>query len=129
MDYRDLYKEHYGIDFPSSMDVHHINGNRQDNSIENLLLLPKGLHNRLHTCNAQMAGNRQDMGDMAIRTYNLACKYGGFAYDLIALTEFAETLLEVSRWGLLRRLEYRKPSGEIIIQIDELSIKWITPIE
>ena len=129
MEYRELYKECFGINFPNTMEVHHINGNRQDNSMSNLLLLPRDLHNRLHTCNAQMAGNRNEIEEMAKRTYNLACKYGGFAYELIALSEFADTLREVAAWGLLKYLEYRKPSGEIIGNIDNDSIKWITTRE
>ena len=46
--YRNLYKKHYGIDFDDSLEVHHINGNRKDNEINNLILLPKELHQQYH---------------------------------------------------------------------------------
>lgn len=46
--YRKYYKEYYGIDFGSEYDIHHIDFDRNNNSIENLLLLPKSLHNKYH---------------------------------------------------------------------------------
>jgi hypothetical protein len=126
MDYRKLYKEFYEIEFPTSMEVHHINGDREDNSIHNLLLLPKDTHNKMHYCNGLMDGIDMSVREMAKRAYNLACKYGGQSYDLMAINEFSEVMLECTAWGLLKHLEYRKPSGEKITNIDESAIKWIT---
>lgn len=48
MDYRRLYERHYGIKIPPEYDVHHIDFNRDNNNIDNLLLLPKSLHKKLH---------------------------------------------------------------------------------
>lgn len=47
-DYRKFYKEYYGIDFGSEYSIHHIDFNRDNNSIHNLILLPKRLHRRYH---------------------------------------------------------------------------------
>lgn len=129
MDYRKLYKEHFGIDFPAHLQVHHINGNREDNSIENLLLLPKELHNKIHYCNGIMDSIDWSVRDVAKRAYNLGCKYGGQSYDLIAIAEFTMTLREVVAWGLMKQLDYRKPSGEHMDYIDEKSVLWIIPKE
>lgn len=46
--YRKYYKEYYGIDFDNEYSIHHIDFNRDNNSIENLILLPKRLHRRYH---------------------------------------------------------------------------------
>lgn len=46
--YRLKYKRYYGIDFDNNFIVHHIDFNRQNNKIENLLLLPKELHQKYH---------------------------------------------------------------------------------
>lgn len=46
--YRMKYKRHYGIDFGADFVVHHIDFNRENNDISNLLLLPKWLHAKYH---------------------------------------------------------------------------------
>ena len=48
MNYRKLYIKKIG-EIPSDWEVHHIDGNRQNNSIKNLVALPIKLHKRLHT--------------------------------------------------------------------------------
>lgn len=46
--YREKYKRHYGIEFGREYAVHHIDGNRKNNKIENLILLPLALHSKYH---------------------------------------------------------------------------------
>lgn len=46
--YRHIYKRYYQIDFNDDFVVHHIDLNRQNNDIKNLLLLPKTLHQHYH---------------------------------------------------------------------------------
>lgn len=48
MDYRKKYKDYFKIQFGKEYDIHHIDFNHKNNDIENLLLLPKDLHQRLH---------------------------------------------------------------------------------
>lgn len=48
MNYRKLYAKHYGIIIPDGYDIHHIDFDRNNNAIENLILLPTELHKRLH---------------------------------------------------------------------------------
>ncbi len=48
MKYRDFYKKYFAIQFDDSFDIHHINGDRKDNDISNLVLIPKKLHQTLH---------------------------------------------------------------------------------
>ena len=52
MNYRKLYENHYGIKIPPDYDIHHIDGDRGNNAIENLVLLPRTTHEALHLiCN------------------------------------------------------------------------------
>lgn len=46
--YRKYYKEYYGIDFGSEYSVHHIDFNKENNNINNLILLPAKLHRKYH---------------------------------------------------------------------------------
>jgi hypothetical protein len=46
--YRDIFERHYGIKLNSKQAIHHINGDRTDNRIENLSLIPLGEHIYLH---------------------------------------------------------------------------------
>lgn len=48
INYREYYKQYYNIDFSDDYDIHHIDLDRNNNSIENLLLIPKSLHLKYH---------------------------------------------------------------------------------
>ena len=48
MDYRKKYKTYFKIQIGKEYDIHHIDFNHENNDIDNLLLLPKDLHQRLH---------------------------------------------------------------------------------
>ena len=46
--YRRFYFEQVGKVYDSNFAIHHINFDRSDNRIDNLVALPKGLHSRYH---------------------------------------------------------------------------------
>lgn len=55
--YRKYYGDFYKINFDTSFDVHHIDGNRNNNDISNLILLPKVCHTVLHKFEKYFNGN------------------------------------------------------------------------
>ena len=46
--YRIIYEETYGVKLPKDFDVHHIDGNRSNNDPDNLIAIPRKLHQELH---------------------------------------------------------------------------------
>lgn len=62
MKYRDYYKSFFKIEFDGLFDVHHLNCNRNDNNISNLLLLPNCLHRTTHNIIYNLSLN-QDVYD------------------------------------------------------------------
>lgn len=47
-DYRRKYGDYLGIEIPSDCDVHHMDCNRQNNDMENLVYITKDLHIKYH---------------------------------------------------------------------------------
>lgn len=66
-DYRKYYKEYYGIEFGSEYDVHHIDFNRGNNDISNLILLPKKLHRKYHFYLEAIGAKRGIVNDISFR--------------------------------------------------------------
>lgn len=48
MEHRLVVEEHLGIILPKEFDVHHINGDKKDNRIENLAIMTHAAHTALH---------------------------------------------------------------------------------
>ena len=48
MNYRKLYEKICGIKIPKNFEIHHIDFDRKNNDINNLVMLPKELHNKYH---------------------------------------------------------------------------------
>lgn len=47
--YRRIYEQKCNIKIPKGYEIHHIDFNRDNNNIMNLVALPKELHNKYHT--------------------------------------------------------------------------------
>lgn len=89
--YRLKYKRHYGIDFGREYAVHHIDGNRENNDIKNLLLLPTKLHSKYHFL-------KQIVEAGSVPTIITGNGLHSQQYYLTNLENFLETLNECNKW-------------------------------
>lgn len=99
-DYRQIYKDNYGIEFTSDYEVHHIDMNRNNNDISNLLLLPKKLHHQYHFALSQL----NEMADEEGYKESI-CMFSGmidettkWSYMLGTLTRFGVAMEECAKW-------------------------------
>ena len=101
MDYRKLYKKFYAIDFDLCYEIHHINLDHHDNRIENLLLLPKDLHRRLHQIIV--------IGLAIPSTVQFTCLFGGMTFDYYRdyFQEIVDIYYEIRPYVLMREFEYK----------------------
>lgn len=109
-DYIKLYAKTYGITWDhKKFEVHHIDGNRKNNDIWNLLLLPKELHQRLH-----------QSGWFDLERYEeQLLKFGLSDQNFDDLQSRIDTLEECRKWATLRAMEYRKLNGQPVYEITE----------
>ena len=62
MDYRKIYESETKIKIPKGFDVHHLDFNRDNNDISNLVALPRDLHAKFHkTYNALCIPDKSDL--------------------------------------------------------------------
>lgn len=93
MNYRKLYEKHYDIKIPPGYVIHHIDGNRGNNAIDNLVLLPKHIHATLHfICNVFGCGiDGKKLMEIAMNPYQINW-YGAY-FKL-----FADILPDLKKW-------------------------------
>lgn len=95
--YRTKFKRYYNIDFSSDYAIHHIDLNHDNNEIENLLLLPRELHNQYH-----FYLNATDRGDgykfFRRLTADIKGNFAGNSYERQMFIGLLETLNECSKW-------------------------------
>lgn len=92
--YRQLYKEWYGIEFGRDMAVHHIDYDRTNNEIDNLLLLPMELHIQYHVIMSHLGGN----GNGQIEKVLLKPRQLGESDKAKCLKTLSETIERIKPW-------------------------------
>ena len=115
-DYISIYKELTGIDFDSSKyEVHHIDSDRSNNDIENLVLLPKELHKKYHIHKYDARHIGKPITKILSITEN-GSGYNSFCLD--KFTEFVDVWSECCKWK-----DYRNFLLGRISNIHNLEIK------
>lgn len=104
--YRTIYKKYFGIEFDKNYAVHHIDFNRANNDISNLLLLPRELHAKYHfIINALTICPEKPRADgfLNIRLSSVIVT----DYNMKILDLLPETIAECQKWLQYKRNNYR----------------------
>lgn len=98
MGYREDFKRHYGIKFGKEYDVHHIDLNHNNNSIENLMVLPKKLHNKYHFLFNSVHSSSENIFGKKFNAQIHSNIINGDNYNLQMAKELIDTLYECNKW-------------------------------
>ena len=94
-DYRKIYSDYYGISISSEHAIHHIDGDRSNNRIDNLLLLPRDLHSKYHFYKSVV--------DKWDKSTSIDALYFD-TYTLDALQKFSEVCNECFKWYRMKTM-------------------------
>lgn len=73
--YRKFYETVTGLEIPDNHEIHHLDFNRKNNSIDNLVALPKELHRKYHNTLASAKINFAHLTEHN-DIYSKVCSYG-----------------------------------------------------
>lgn len=109
MNYRKFYKEFYGIEFTNNFVIHHINGDRYNNDISNLILLPRKLHTQYHRCLNFLKVPKigSTITDLHLDLNNYS-KLKGLS---TLLKTWINVSLEMSQWEIIKETKYNNENG------------------
>ena len=100
MDYRKVFKDYYSIDFNNDYEIHHIDFNRDNNDISNLLLLPKNLHAEYHGIINSTKGSEKGILDLRLSNEQfILLKPNPFKH-------INETFNQIKKWLLWKKYNY-----------------------
>lgn len=110
--YRKYYKDYYGIDFDSNYVVHHIDFDRSNNDINNLLLLPSKLHSRYHFFLNGFNSGKSNKGVVCL-DFKIVSECGSIPmFGINTMKNLCETMEEIDRWVRIKsdmdRAKYNK---------------------
>lgn len=113
--YRAKYKRFYNIEFGKEYAIHHIDLDRTNNDISNLLLLPTELHSKYHLIlNAISICPQKPKADgfIDVRLSNfLITEYNAKMFELLP-----ETIAECRKWLKWKHENYSVAARKLIFQ-------------
>lgn len=99
--YRQHYKEYFGIEFDNSFAVHHIDKNRNNNDISNLILLPKSLHSKFH-----LTSSFYQQGYILFNPTLQYISPSGLTYEQDMFKHYVECFAEIQKWLYYKETRY-----------------------
>ena len=93
MNYRELYESKTKTKIPNCFDIHHLDFNRDNNDISNLVALPRDLHSKFHIAyNELYIPNKSDL--IPINSFQTGITH----LCIHNMTEFGKVYNEVISW-------------------------------
>lgn len=104
IDYRKKYEEETGFKVPKEFDIHHLDSNRENNDIRNLVAIPKKLHHVYHELLCEYLQTIENMNNDKIHIPMSVIDSGCncFNYAISVLRTYSVYYDEVSRWVIFR---------------------------
>lgn len=78
MDYRSYYEKMCDLKIPRNCEIHHINFNREDNNIRNLVMLPSKLHKDYHKKLENLKNSRFKLDEQIKSIIDFGINYNDF---------------------------------------------------
>jgi len=98
MNYVKFYKKQTNHEYDSKkFSVHHIDGNRENNSIDNLVMLPQRLHNKYHFLKRSLDDSAVQLATKIVSVSDRGCHYNDYAMDL--MKKFVECWGKCCMWA------------------------------
>ena len=115
-DYRQFYKDYYNIDFGDEFEIHHIDKDRSNNDISNLILLPNELHELFHANELGWVIEQENTDRRIFEDWYFCSelkKYADVAYKIGFWASFKRNLDEFKQFNVnpLNLDGYSYPSG------------------
>lgn len=107
MNYRKFYQDELGLILDKSYDVHHIDSNRKNNKLSNLVSIPKKLHCKYHTRKANYEDIISRINDC---NYFYKLEYLSF---INVIHSFMDVKNEISEYIIKRDNCYNEKYGRI----------------
>lgn len=117
--HKSAYRREMKIRWDGTMfEIHHINGDHEDNAIDNLILLPGYLHRRLHSVLRRSRFN----WDETIKSYVLSAYNQGNNGEYLATLDwfflYSQIVRELAFWGEMKAQKYRSPITGKLYEIE-----------
>lgn len=113
--YREKYKRYFNINFDQRYVIHHIDLDRTNNDISNLLLLPRELHEKYHLIlNALSVCPEKPKADgfLDVRLSNIEMTN----YSFVLFEMLPEVIKECQKWLALKREKYSPAAIKLILK-------------
>lgn len=107
-DYRKIYERYFNIKIPKGYEIHHIDFDHSNNDIDNLIMLPRDLHQRYHKAIYELNGLDNNRASIYGK---ISISGGSFLTD--EMINFCKILQEIDYWVFCReQLKYKRQIKE-----------------